>query len=197
VKAGLYQIVSSYKKPQHSRCPKGRYSWCGWQRDSANKTKKYKHKSVLPSAIVDTAMPIYTDLSAKSLFSRCLDAYTQNPNEVLNHLIWASGPKKTCQGKQLIELCTASAVCHFNDGECSIARVLPRLCIHPETDFNKAIAKMSKKELLLSTNNHQRKRKNAENNSGQYDKAYGTQKRRRREMFIELGAIKTFMSTFE
>jgi len=51
--------------------------------------------------------------------------------------------------------------------------------------------------VLWPTNNHQKNRKNAENISGQYEKDYGTQKRRRRAMFMELGAIKILMSTFE
>ena len=102
IKAGLYHIASSDQKPQHSRCPKGKYSWCGWQRDRAHNTTKYKHKSASPSAIVDAVMPIYTDLSRKSLLSRCLDAYTQNPNEALNHLIWTRCPKRTYQGKQIM-----------------------------------------------------------------------------------------------
>ena len=145
IKAGLYHIASSDQTPQHSRCPKGKYSWCGWQWDRASKATKYKHRSALPLATVDAVVPIYTDLSAKSLLSHCLDAYTQNTNETLNHLIWTRCPKKTYQGNTSVELSTASAVCHFNDGACSIARVLQCLSIHPGTNCNKAIAQINTK----------------------------------------------------
>ena len=59
--------------------------------------------------------------------TRCLDSHTQNPNESLNNMIWKRCPKKICQGKRIVALCTASAVASFNDGARSIAAVLRKL----------------------------------------------------------------------
>lgn len=54
----LYHDASSDKKPQHQYCPVGPQSWCGWQRDVAIGTKKYKHDDVLPQAIVEVVKPV-------------------------------------------------------------------------------------------------------------------------------------------
>ena len=73
---------------------------------------------------MDIVKPIYEALSSESLLSRCLDSYTQNPNEAVNNVIWKRCPKKTYQGKTIVEICTASAVAAFNDGCLSLADVL-------------------------------------------------------------------------
>ena len=129
--AGLYHIASNKDNPQHQICPKGKESWCGWQRDSANGTETFKPKQGLDPCIVDAVLPVYKSLSEKMLLSRCLDSYTQNPNESLNNMIWRRCPKKIFQGKKIVELCTASAVANFNDGASSITEVLTKLGISP------------------------------------------------------------------
>ena len=79
--------------------------------------------------------------------SRCLDSYTQNPNESLNNLIWKRCPKKVYQGKKVVELCTASAVTQFNDGASSIAEVLKRMGIVPGKNTMAAILKIDQNRL--------------------------------------------------
>ncbi len=147
VKAGLYHLASSEENHQHSLCPKGSNSWCGWHRDVANKTKTFKAKQGLPLAILELVVPIYKALSQESLLSRCLDSYTQNPNESLNNLIWKRYPKKVYQGKKVVELCTASAVTQFNDGASSIAEVLKRMGIMPGKITMAAILKIDQNRL--------------------------------------------------
>ena len=148
VKAGLYHLASSEENLQHQLCPKGSNSWCGWQRDVANKTNTHKAKQgLLPLAIVEIVVPIYEALSQESLLSRCLDSYTQNPNESLNNLIWKRCPKKVYQGKKVVELCTASAVTQFNDGASSIAEVLKRMGIVPGKNTMAAILKIDQNRL--------------------------------------------------
>ena len=144
VKAGLYHLASSEQKPQHHLCPKGKESWCGWQKDVATKTKSYKPKRGLPTAVVDAIEPIYEALADKKLLSRCLDSFTQNPNESLNSLVWKRCPKKVYQGKQVVELCTASAVAQFNDGASSIAAVLKHMGIAPGRNTMTGILKIDK-----------------------------------------------------
>ena len=97
----------------------------------ANKTSLFHSKKGLPPAIVEIIEPIYEALSEESLLSKCLDSYTQNPNESLNNLIWKRCPKKVYQGKKIVELWAASAVTQFNDGASSIAAVLKRMGIIP------------------------------------------------------------------
>ena len=150
VKAGLYHIASSDSSPQHSLCPKGKDSWCAWQRNKTVKKKDYKHTSYLPKAVFDEVLPIYKDLSEETLLSRCLDSFTQNPNESLNKLIWARCPKKIHQGRKVVELSTASAVAHFNDGASSIARVLDRLGMCPGKHTNFAIHRCDNKRIFFA-----------------------------------------------
>ena len=68
----LYHNASSDKKPQHKYCPVGSQSWCGWQRDKANGTKKYEHHDTLPQAIVEVVKPTFKKLSDPELLKRCL-----------------------------------------------------------------------------------------------------------------------------
>ena len=150
VKAGLYHLASSAENPQHQLCPEGKDSWCGWQKDAANKTKLYKHKKGLPKAVVDVIQPVYDSLADHTLLSRCLDSYTQNPNESLNNLVWKRCPKKIYQGKKVVELCTASAVATYNDGLSSVARVLERLGIVPGYHTTAGILKADKARLIVS-----------------------------------------------
>ena len=158
--AGLHHIASTDTKPQHSKCPKGANSWCGWQRDKANKTKKFKNTHNIDQAVVDEIKPIYVQLSDKALLSRCLDSFTQNPNESLNHLIWARCPKKVYTGKKVVELCAVSAVTHFNDGSASIAAVLGRLVICPGCYTNNGIVASNRKRLYLANKKSSEKVKN-------------------------------------
>ena len=127
VKAGLYHLASSAENPQPHLCPKGKDSWCDWQKDAANKTKLYEHKKGLPKAVVDIIQPIYDSQADHTLFSRCFNSYTRNPNDSLNNLVWKRCPKKIYQGKKVVELCIASAEAAYNDGLSSVARVLERL----------------------------------------------------------------------
>ena len=153
VMAGLYQISSSDANPQHDMCPEGKDSWCRWQRDIAqNKNNHiYKHKAFLPKAVMEEVLPIYKDLTDRKLLSRCLESYTQNSNESLNSLIWSECPKKVYQSRKVVELCTASAIAHFNDGASSVARVLERLQICPGKNTHSAIQKHDEKRVNLST----------------------------------------------
>ena len=149
--AGLYHISSSDTNPQHDMCPEGEHSWCGWQRAKATKNYLYKHRIFLPKAVMDEVLPIYKDLTDRNLLSRCLESYTQNSNESLNNLIWARCPKQVYQGRKVVELCTASAITHFNDGASSVARVLERLQICPGKNTNSAINKLDERRIQLSS----------------------------------------------
>ena len=150
IMAGLYHLASSIEKPQHHLCPEGKNSWCGWQRDKANGTSTYKPKNGLPGAIVEVVKPIYETLSSESLLSRCLDSYTQNPNEAVNNLIWKRCPKKTYQGKKIVEICTASAVTAFNDGCLSIADVLRKCGVSPGFHTMNAIMHCDMKRISVA-----------------------------------------------
>lgn len=161
IKAGLYHLASSKEDPQHHFCPEGKESWCGWQRDRANGTSQFNHKNGLPEAVIDIVKPIYEALSDESLLSRCLDSYTQNPNEALNNLIWKRCPKKVYQGKKVVELCTASAVAAYNDGASSVARMLKKMGIRPGSKTMAGILKIDAKRIAVAArqSSEQKKRR--------------------------------------
>ena len=119
-------------------------SWEKWQREKATKSYQYKHRIVLPKAVMDEcslSTAIYTDVTDRNVLSRCLESYTQNSNQSLNNLICARCPKKVYQGRKVVELCTSSALTHFNDGASSVTRVLECLQICPGKN-TKALVKL-------------------------------------------------------
>ena len=111
-KASLLHVASTKEKPQHHLCPKGKNSWCGYQRDS----KTYKHKNGIPKPIVELVEPIFADLTDPALLKKCTHGLTQNPNECLNGIIWDRCPKTTYVEQETVALATYLAVLKFNDG---------------------------------------------------------------------------------
>ncbi len=127
----LYHDASSDQQPDHQYCPMGPQSWCGWQRDVANGTNKYKHHDVLPQAIVQVVKPIFKRLSDSNLLKRCLHGGTQNQNESFNNLVWLYCPKSGHAEGRVIETAVGLAVCHFNNGMSAEERIMQRLGLSP------------------------------------------------------------------
>lgn len=148
--AGLYHVASTDEHQQHDLCPKGENSWCGWQKDVALKRSTYKHRQGLPDAIVHAVLPVYQQLSKDELLVRCLDSYTQNPNESLNQLIWKKCPKKVYAGRKVVELCTSSAVLSFNEGILGTSDVFKRMGISPGYHCEQGMIAIDKKRLYMA-----------------------------------------------
>ena len=54
----------------HEYCPKGKYSWCSFNRDEA--TRDNTHKSIkdpIPKAVVETITPLFERLSSPSFLA--------------------------------------------------------------------------------------------------------------------------------
>lgn len=83
-----YQKRSTDDEVVHDFCPIGLTSWCEHQRFTADgKEGSYRHKNVLPAAVMDCIKRIFRDLSHPDLLRRCLGGRTQNPNEPYNSLV--------------------------------------------------------------------------------------------------------------
>ena len=82
-----YHMQSTDKNPDHSWCPIGKDSWCGFQRDVAKKTSTYTRKNPLPKAVATAISPVFEALTAEALLSGCFHGGTQNQNEAFNTLI--------------------------------------------------------------------------------------------------------------
>ena len=127
VLAVLYHVASTDDKPNHSLCPVGENSWCGWQRDSTT----YKHRHGLPEAVVELLEPIFDDLSNPELLKKCLHGKTQNANECLNKEIWSRCPKEMWFSYKTVQQSAYAAVAKFNDGNISYAKTMMQLGINP------------------------------------------------------------------
>lgn len=84
--------ASTDSHPQHTLCPKGEESWCGFQKALVGGTS-YQHKHSLPSAVIEAMRPVFRDLSEDKLLKKCLHGQTQNVNESFNNCVWERLPK--------------------------------------------------------------------------------------------------------
>ena len=109
---------------RHRFCPRTPDSWCKWQVAKLKNIKECKPKTNIPKWIHDIIRPIFEDLSADELLSKCLHGQTQNVNESLNQLIWKRCPKDVFVGRKVLELGVYSAVLHYNDGAIGVEKVL-------------------------------------------------------------------------
>ena len=123
---------------RHKFCPRSDTSWCIWQADQVTSQNRYKVKLSLPVAICNLIKPIFIDLSADSLLTKCLHGGTQNNNESINNVIWKKCPKQTHVSKKILEIGVSSAILEFNEGTAGIFSVFLKLGIHTGKYMNKA-----------------------------------------------------------
>ena len=123
---------------RHKFCPRSDTIWCIWQADQVTSQNRYKVKLSLPVAICNLIKPIFIDLSADSLLTKCLHGGTQNNNESINNVIWKKCPKQTYVSKKILEIGVSSAVLEFNEGTAGIFSVFLKLGIHTGKYMNKA-----------------------------------------------------------
>ena len=77
--------------------------------------------------------PVFKDLAKTQLLEKCLDGYTQNPNESINHIIWKICPKEKNHGLKTVEISVAVAVCLFNSGCSTLGDILRAMAIEPRS----------------------------------------------------------------
>jgi hypothetical protein len=131
IHATLFHCASNKDRPLHDHCPDGASSWCGYKRDAANKTKKFKHGVGLPLNVIALMKPIYIRLSDDNLLNKCLHGKTQNQNESFNGMVWQRVPKEVYVGRDLIEFGLYDAVAHFNEGSRTVLKLYDSLKIPP------------------------------------------------------------------
>ena len=134
VKAILYHSVhNENREEQHEYCPKGKDSWCKFQKDKASGTDTYTTQKCLPAKFLHKLKPTFDDLSSTDLLSRCLEGYTQNANESLHGMIWSRCPKAKSFGMQQVQFAVSSAICEFNSGSKFHTSLLESMDISPGT----------------------------------------------------------------
>lgn len=163
VGAVLWHCTDLPPQQRHVFCPRSEDSWCKWQVDQIKSTNTFSGKIKIPVAIKQAIQPIFQDLSADSLLSKCLHDFTQNPNEAFNQIVWNKCPKSVFVSRNVLELAVYSAVINFNEGFSGIKRVFDKLGVQCGQFFEiggvkKDIARASN-TLLKSSEKGKRQRK--------------------------------------
>ena len=82
---------------------------CPYQKaKEEGKLHTFKHKNSLPAAVMEAIKPVFKDLTHPDL-QKCLEGYTQNPNESINNLIWKFCPKRKNHGLTTVNTAVALA----------------------------------------------------------------------------------------
>ena len=122
--AVYFHKLSTDDNPLHNFCTAN----CPYKKAEAqNQQHLYKHKNSLPSAVMEAIKPVFKDLAKTDLLKKCLEGYSQNPNESINSIIWKICPKKKNHGLCTVNISVALAVGLFNDGAVMYAKVMEKV----------------------------------------------------------------------
>ena len=114
--ATLDHYSSTFENPKHDNYPSGKKGWCRYQRDIASKKSLHKPlKWPFTDAILAVITPAFQWLVSVKFLESCKSCRAQNPNKVLNHVIWSLAPKELYDSP--LETCLAIilGVCLFNN----------------------------------------------------------------------------------
>ncbi|GFW14717.1 uncharacterized protein TNCV_1561801 [Trichonephila clavipes] len=85
---------STDEEPMHHFCPIGDTSWCQYQKAAAtNSASLFKHKNIVPIAVMDEIKPIIAELAAPKLLKKCVgESYSKsiNSNSKSNRILLVS-----------------------------------------------------------------------------------------------------------
>lgn len=126
--ATFFHKISTDDNPQHSLCPAGPESWCGYNKAKANNLV-YKHKHKIAHDIMVAIKKIFQDLADPNLLKKCLHQKTQNQNESFNNIVWSKIPKNVFVRNNTLKLGVFDAVLSFNDGFSSKIAIYNKLCL--------------------------------------------------------------------
>jgi hypothetical protein len=140
--ATIHHCTSTDLKPTHTYCPKGKESWCFYQKAIAD-PKQYdkvglpKHAdnigTRLNPLVLEHVLPIYKRLSALELLERCKHQLTQNVNESLHSLIWNKVHKTKFLNLYRVRYGASAAIAEFNEGQAAALAQHSVLSLSPGT----------------------------------------------------------------
>ena len=149
--ASLFHNSMLEVEKRHRFCPRGKDSWCIWQKEMAEeKDSVFEPQLSLPEAIFEVLLPVYKDLTPEDLLNRCLHGKTQNANEALHGMIWQRCPKIFYSGRKVVEIAVASAVCCMNDGRQAIKNVMNTMALDVGVQATEALDRSSRKRRRAS-----------------------------------------------
>ncbi|XP_066970853.1 uncharacterized protein [Macrobrachium rosenbergii] len=130
--ATFFHCRSTDKNPAHQLCPKGKDSWCFYNKALAKNEKPPLHSDMLVHFCLDSPQEIsavykvYTDLSKEELLGKCLTGRIQNPNESLHSKIGSVLDKNKVYGIKTSNLSVKIVTMNHNFGY-SLGSVLSKL----------------------------------------------------------------------
>ena len=120
--ASYWHLCSTEEKPTHHFCPKDADSWCFYNRAKARNetTQSHAEKNLylakLPLEKLELIRGVYKDLVEEKLLKRCLQGFTQNPNESLHSKLWSKASKTKHAGRFRITFLSRVTVLQHNFG---------------------------------------------------------------------------------
>ena len=95
-KATLAILYHYMEQANHEYCPKGKNSWCSFNRGETTEENTHKPiKDPIPQAVVEIIKPLFERLGSPSFSAAVENCRTQNVNESFHHLVWQLAPKDT------------------------------------------------------------------------------------------------------
>ncbi|KAK3932909.1 Pantothenate synthetase [Frankliniella fusca] len=165
--AAPHHYASTDKKPMHQYCPKGRDSWCFFQKAKAAKPRsKPSHsgmKTTLNDKVFKAILPAYQRLGEKELVTRCKDLLTQNANESLHNVVWSYVPKINFVSKGRLEFGATQAVGKYNMGVNAMLTLEANLTERPASAQSMRLAQ-SDKQAEVKTKKARSAKKRAKKN---------------------------------
>lgn len=130
IEAIFHHESSTDENHNHQYCPTGKFSWCKFNRATADGTiNQFRHKCTPPQSVWDEIRPIFVSLSSRDLLERCVGGFTQNSNESLNSRIWMLAPKKTFSGADSLNIAVNIAISIYNHGAAALEKITTNLGI--------------------------------------------------------------------
>ncbi|XP_018497093.1 uncharacterized protein LOC108864993 [Galendromus occidentalis] len=197
-------LQSSNESPDHTSCD---ISWCKFlQNADGYDHNEHQH---FPQCLIEEFRTIFEDLSDSSLLRKCLHGKTQNPNESVNHLIWAKIPKTVFESLPKLKTGVHIAISEFNDGHVALCRILEAggitpgpLCVGPMKDLDlKRIARAERsasgdaKKDRITTRRRKRKHEETLAEADLDDPAYAAGAHRRHRFSLVNLEGKEFMNS--
>ncbi|GFX32978.1 uncharacterized protein TNCV_5005381 [Trichonephila clavipes] len=108
---------STDEEPMHHFCPIGDTSWCKYQKAVAtNSASLFKHKNIVPIAVMDEIKPIIAELSAPKLLKNVWGVKHKTLMSRSTRLFGSTAPKLLCgSSKNIVDIAVNEAIVMFNE----------------------------------------------------------------------------------
>ncbi|GFW93190.1 uncharacterized protein TNCV_3333501 [Trichonephila clavipes] len=126
---------STDEEPMHHFCPIGDTSWCKYQKAVAtNSASLFKHKNIVPIAVMDEIKPIIAELSAPKLLKKCVGVKHKTLMSRSTRLFGSTAPKLLCvcvcvcgSSKNVVDIAVNEAIVMFNEGMIGRIKIMKAL----------------------------------------------------------------------